>query len=105
MGNFFSRRAICGKTKSLSGQIVIWIEFNIFNNFYYQGRTDWNSKKRSTRSQLSCFPLEIGEEQITLGMGIGQHTARGSVPARDGILTGPQTVSNHTLQCGPKPSS
>ena len=34
-GNFFSRRAICGRTKSY-----------IFNNDYCQSRSDWKSKNK-----------------------------------------------------------
>ena len=66
MGNFFSRRAICGKTKSFPGRIIRWIEFNIFSNYNCQGRSDWKSKKRSkrpTRPQMSCFLPKISVKQ------------------------------------------
>ena len=55
VGNFFSRRAICGKTKSFPGRIIKWIEFNIFNNYYCQGCSDWKAKKVYTSSDVLFF--------------------------------------------------
>ena len=62
VGKFFSRRAICGKTKSFPGRIIRWIEFNIFNNCYCQGRCDWKSKKKVyTSSDVVFTTKNIGE--------------------------------------------
>ena len=63
VGNFFSQRAICEKTKSFPGRIIRWIEFNIFNNYYCQGRCDWKRKRKGLHTpQMSCVSTEnIGE--------------------------------------------
>ena len=60
VGNFSSRRDICGKMKSSAGRIIGWIVFNILNNCYYYGCTNWKSKKqhkskRSARLQMLIF--------------------------------------------------
>ena len=62
VGNFFSRGAICGKTRSFPGQIIRWIELNIFNNYYCQGRSDWKRKKKVYTFSDVLFSTEnIGE--------------------------------------------
>ena len=64
VGNFFSRQAICGKTKSFPGRIIRWIEFNIFNNYYCQGHCDWKSKKKVyTSSDVVFSTKNIGEAE------------------------------------------
>ena len=63
MGNFLSQRAICGKTKSFSGRIIRWIEFNMFNNYYCQGRSDWKAKNVLHTPQMSCFLPKISVKQ------------------------------------------
>ena len=65
VGNFFSRRAICGKTKSFPGRIIKWIEFNIFSNYYCQGCSDWKAKKRFTHPQMSCFSTKKSKKRST----------------------------------------
>ena len=55
MGNFFSRQAMCGKVKFFPGRIIRWIKFNIFNNHYFQGRSDQKSKKKVYSSSDVLF--------------------------------------------------
>ena len=58
VGNFFSRRAICGKTKSFPGRIIRWIKFNICYNYYCQSCSDWKAKKRFTHPVLFFYEKE-----------------------------------------------
>ena len=41
------------KTKSFPGRIIRWNEFNIFNNYYCQGRCDWKREKK-VYTLLTC---------------------------------------------------
>ena len=64
VGNCFSQRATCGKTMFFPGRIIRWIEFNMFNNYYCQGRSDWKAKKKGLHTpQMSCFPSKISVKQ------------------------------------------
>ena len=67
----------------------------------------WRLKLSHTKTVTAAFYLnnrEAKRELKVYNRG-GQHTARGPGPAREGILIGPQTVSNHTLLSSPRPHS
>ena len=65
VGNCFSQRATCGKTKSIPGRIIKWIKLICSTTIIVRVALIGKQKKKKGlhTPQMSCFPPKISVKQ------------------------------------------